>query len=236
MNSNAGHNYLVICPSRSATPWLLSRRLRTRIIGKRIYFYRTISSTQKLALSLVEKKTEDMDGTVIICERQTHGIGRAGKRWISPTGGIWMSVILKPNVPSSQSLLIMFLATLTACEVIKSETGLNPKIKWPNDVIISGRKVSGTLVDLGVVNETICYAVIGIGINANNRTARIVSKLAASKANGFYGATSLKMELDGLDINLVDLIRSLLEKLEDYYDLLQQGLYDDILRKWKDMA
>jgi BirA family biotin operon repressor/biotin-[acetyl-CoA-carboxylase] ligase len=210
--------------------------LTTRIIGKKIYFYRIVRSTQKLALSLAEKKTADLEGTVIISERQTAGIGRIGKMWLSPAGGIWLSVILRPNVAASQSFLIMFLATLTVCEVIKSKTGLKAKIKWPNDVIISGRKVSGTLVDLGVVNETICYAVIGIGINANNRTARIVSKLTASKASGFYGATSLKMELDGLDINLVDLIRSLLEKLEDYYDLLQQGLYDDILRKWKDMA
>ena len=177
-----------------------------------------------------------MDGTVIICERQTDGIGRAGKRWISPTGGIWMSVILKPNVPSSQSLLIMFLATLTVCEVIKSETGLNPKIKWPNDVIISGKKVCGTLVNLGVVDNTICYAVIGIGINANNAITRIVSKLVACQTNTFHGITSLKAELDGSDVSAVDLIVSLIEKLEFYYDLLQQGLHDDILAKWKDMS
>jgi BirA family biotin operon repressor/biotin-[acetyl-CoA-carboxylase] ligase len=141
-----------------------------------------IRSTQKLALSLAEKKPTDLEGTVIISERQTDGMGRAGRRWISHAGGIWLSVILKPNVLSSQSILVMFLTAITVCEVIKSKTGLNPKIKWPNDVIINGRKACGILVDIGAVNETICYAVTGIGINVNNDTPRIVSELASTNA------------------------------------------------------
>jgi BirA family transcriptional regulator, biotin operon repressor / biotin---[acetyl-CoA-carboxylase] ligase len=195
-----------------------------------------IRSTQKLALSLGEKKPTDLDGTVIIAERQTDAMGRAGRRWISPAGGIWVSVILKPNVLSSQSILLVFIATLTVCDVIKSKTGLNPKIKWPNDVTINGRKACGILVNISVLNETICHAVIGIGINVNNETNGIVSEIATSNASGFYGITSLKKELNGLDISQVDLLGSLLARLEYYYDQLQQGFHDDILQKWKDTS
>jgi BirA family biotin operon repressor/biotin-[acetyl-CoA-carboxylase] ligase len=195
-----------------------------------------IRSTQKLALSLAEKKPTDLEGTVIIAERQTDAVGRAGRRWISPAGGIWLSVVLKPNLLSSQSMLVMFLTTLTVCEVIKSKTGLNPKIKWPNDVTIHGRKACGILVNIGAVNETICYAVIGIGINVNNETKRIISEIATSKATGLYGITSLKKELGGLDVSLVDLLASFLGKLEYYYDQLQQGCHDDIVQKWKDAS
>ncbi|MFL6508834.1 MAG: biotin--[acetyl-CoA-carboxylase] ligase [Nitrososphaeraceae archaeon] len=233
MNLNSTCNYLIICPSRSPTPWLISRRLHTRIIGKRIYFYKTMRSTQKLALSLAEKKPTDVDGTVIIAEQQTDATGRSGRRWISPAGGIWMSVILKPNVLISRSIVLMFLATLTVCDVIKSKTGLNPKIKWPNDVTINERKVSGILVDISVLDESICYAVIGIGINVNNETKGIVSEIVTSNSSGFYGITSLKKELNGLDISQVDLIGSLLAKLEYYYDQLQQGFHDEIVQKWK---
>jgi BirA family transcriptional regulator, biotin operon repressor / biotin---[acetyl-CoA-carboxylase] ligase len=193
-------------------------------------------STQKLALSLAEKKTGDLDGTVVIAERQTEAVGRAGRRWISPEGGIWLSVILKPNVPSSQSILVMFLAAITMCEVIKSKTGLSPKIKWPNDVTINGRKACGILVDISAVNDIISYAVIGIGLNVNNETKRIVSQIETSKDNGLYAITSLKRELDGLNISLVDLLGSVLTKLEYHYDQLQQGCHYDIVQKWKDMS
>ncbi len=209
---------------------MLGQNLHTRVVGKKIYCYKKVKSTQKLALSLVERKVTSLDGTVIIAERQTNAIGRAGRRWISPSGGIWLSVILNPNLSTSQSMLIMFLATLAVCEVLKSKTGLKPKIKWPNDVTINGRKVCGILVDVGSVNETICYAVLGLGINVNNDTDKIISKI---NPNETYDITSLKKELGGLDVSIVDLTESLLAKLDLYYYQLQQGFHRHITQKWK---
>lgn len=209
---------------------MLGQHLQTRVVGKKIYCYKKVKSTQSLALSLVERKATGLDGTVIIAERQTNAIGRAGRRWISPSGGIWLSVILNPTLSSSQSMLIMFLATLAVCEVLKSKTGLKPKIKWPNDVTINGRKVCGILVDVGAVNETICYAVLGLGINVNNDTDKIISKI---NSNEIYDITSLKKELGGLDVSIVDLTESLLAKLDLYYYQLQQGFHRHITQKWK---
>src|SRR5919206_909171 len=151
LNPHIANHYSIIHRSGRPILQLLGQRLHTRVIGKKIYCYRKVKSTQKLALSLVERKGTGLDGTVIIAERQTNAIGRAGRAWMSPSGGIWLSVILNPNLLSSQSMLIMFLATLTVCEVLKSKTGLEPKIKWPNDVTINGRKVCGILVDVGAV-------------------------------------------------------------------------------------
>ena len=215
-------------------PWLLRQRLHTYLIGKRIYCYKRMKSTQKLALSLAEKNsTSSFEGTVIVAERQINATGRGGRRWISPSGGIWLSVILHPNLLSSQSMLITFLATLSVCEVLKSETGLNPRIKWPNDVIINGNKVCGILVDVAVINETICYAVIGIGINVNNEPMKIISELSKANDNCLYGITSVKKELGGLDFNVVDITGSLIAKLDYYYHQLQLGFHDHIIQKWK---
>jgi BirA family biotin operon repressor/biotin-[acetyl-CoA-carboxylase] ligase len=192
-----------------------------------------VNSTQKLALSLVERKGTGLDGTVIIAERQTNAIGRAGRAWMSPSGGIWLSVILNPNLLSSQSMLIMFLATLTVCEVLKSKTGLEPKIKWPNDVTINGKKVCGILVDVGAVNETICYAVLGLGMNVNNDIDKIIPKMSKIGSSEICGITSLKKELGGLDVSIVDLTESLLAKLDLYYYQSQQGFKRHIIQKWK---
>src|ERR671930_2332849 len=104
---------IVVSRSNSTLPWRLSRQLTTSLIGKKIYFYRKIRSTQKLAVSLADQERTNLEGAVIISERQTDGVGRAGKRWVSPVGGIWLSIILKPALTSSQSLLLMFLATLS---------------------------------------------------------------------------------------------------------------------------
>ena len=109
LNSNVPRDYLIICPSKWSMPWLLRRRLRTNLIGRRIYCYKRIKSTQKLAVSLAERNsTSRFEGTIVIAERQGNATGRAGRRWISPAGGIWLSVILNPNLLSSQSMLIMF--------------------------------------------------------------------------------------------------------------------------------
>jgi BirA family biotin operon repressor/biotin-[acetyl-CoA-carboxylase] ligase len=193
-----------------------------------------MESTQKLALSLAEKNPRSsIEGTVIIAQSQKNATGRAGRRWISPSGGIWLSVILHPNLLSSQSMLITFLATLSVCEVLKSETGLNPKIKWPNDVIINGNKVCGILVDVAAINETICYAVIGLGINVINDPIKIISELSKANDNRLYGITSIKKELGGLDFSLVDITASLIAKLDYYYHQLQLGFHNHIIQKWK---
>ena len=227
-------SYTIVCPSKSPIPWKLRQHLRTKLIGKRIYFFKEIGSTQDLAVSLAEKDMKDLDGTVIISERQKNGRGRIGKRWISPKGGIWLSVILKPKIAAAFSPVLSCVAAIAVCDTVNEKTKLRSNIKWPNDIVIRGRKVSGVLVDVSTEAENVNYAVIGIGINANVNNSRIISQVCDIKGLEFFGITSLKSELGEIEVNIPEIILLVLQKLEYYYMQLNRGCYREIIGKWKD--
>jgi BirA family biotin operon repressor/biotin-[acetyl-CoA-carboxylase] ligase len=195
-----------------------------------------VDSTQDLAICLTQEKLEGLHGTVIIAERQKKGKGRIGRRWISPKGGVWLSVILKPKIKAAQGTLLPFVAALAVCDAINRKTKLNSKVKWPNDIVIEGRKVSGILVDMSIENENIEYAVVGIGINANFDVSRITRRINTNNPSGMFEITSLKSELSGKDVNITDLIQLLLEKLEYYYIQLEKNCLNTIIQKCRDTS
>jgi BirA family transcriptional regulator, biotin operon repressor / biotin---[acetyl-CoA-carboxylase] ligase len=208
--------------------------LRTSFIGRRIYIYQTVESTQTIALSLAEQEKDNLDGTVIVSEHQTKGRGRMGRSWISPRGGIWLSIILKPKIKSSQITVLPLLSALSVCDVIKKMTKLNAKLKWPNDVVIDGRKVSGILLDVSTEADKIDFVVIGIGVNVNIDTKKINSDI--EKSAGFYDITSLRNELDGKEIEKFDFIRLLLENIERYVFQLENEGAGKIVKKCKKIS
>jgi BirA family biotin operon repressor/biotin-[acetyl-CoA-carboxylase] ligase len=208
--------------------------LRTSFIGRRIYLYQTVESTQTIALSLAEREMDNLHGTVIVSEHQTKGRGRMGRRWISPTGGIWLSIILQPKLKSSQITVLPLLSALSVCDVIKKMTKLNAKLKWPNDVVIDGRKVSGILLDVSTEADKISFVVIGIGVNVNIDIKKIDSEIA--KSAGFYDITSLQNELHGKEIEKFDFIRLLLENIERYVFQLENEGAGEIIKKYKKIS
>jgi BirA family transcriptional regulator, biotin operon repressor / biotin---[acetyl-CoA-carboxylase] ligase len=223
-------------PTVVNSKWLYSvsplSQLGTKFIGNEIRFYKNIRSTQTLAISLAEK-TENVAGTVVIAEQQSDGVGRIGRKWISPKGGIWLSVILRPKIPITGSTLISFAAAIAVSDTINRITKLNSRLKWPNDIVIKGKKVAGILLDLAVQNKSIKYAVIGIGINANVNASKISSKIDNSPT--FFGVTSLNSELSDRNINKFEFIKVLLETLEYYYLKLEnEKNVDKIIDKWKE--
>ena len=133
-----------------------------------------LGSTQELAISLAENNPESLNGTVILAEKQDRGRGRMNRRWISPGGGIWLSIILRPKMPAKKSPLLGFVAALAVCDTIAQKTGLKSKVKWPNDILINHKKVCGILLDIAIKGCGIEYAVIGIGINANANIRKIL--------------------------------------------------------------
>src|SRR5918999_1380530 len=146
-------------------PWELAKVLQTSFVGKDKIIYRhTTESTQNLAISLAEKDPSS-DGTVIIAGQQTSGRGRENRKWLSPKGGIWLSVILRPRISACKITILPFAAALAVCEAINKTTQLNPKLRWPNDIMIEGKKVAGILIDISMEAELINYAVVGIGLN-----------------------------------------------------------------------
>jgi BirA family biotin operon repressor/biotin-[acetyl-CoA-carboxylase] ligase len=176
---------------------------------------------------LLAEKNPDSDGIVIIAEQQKSGRGRENRKWLSPKGGIWLSVILRPRMPASIITLIPFAAALAVCEAIKKTTQLNAKLRWPNDVTISCKKVAGILIDSSIEAERINYAVIGIGVNANVKSSLISSHLEKS-----IKVTSLSEEL-GHEMSILGLTKEILERLEYYHIQMEHSAPHTIIDKWK---
>jgi BirA family transcriptional regulator, biotin operon repressor / biotin---[acetyl-CoA-carboxylase] ligase len=199
----------------------IRKNLKTRLIGRKIHYFTELGSTQDLAIYMAENSPEAVNGTAILAEQQDKGRGRLKSRWISPDGGIWLSIILKPLMPASKSPLLSFTAALAVCETIAQQTSLESKVKWPNDVLINHKKVCGILLDVATKGDRVEYAVIGIGINANVNIQKILPFLDDNKHRE-VSATSLKNELSGKYVNRAAFLKLLLERFEFYYDRLQK--------------
>lgn len=197
----------------------ISNGLETRFIGQSVLHYPKLSSTMTLAR---EKALAGVaEGTMVIAEEQTAGRGRMERRWISPAGSIALSIVLYPQPSILPSLIMM--ASLAVVKAIKSITGLKANIKWPNDILINGRKVCGIIVESGVDGEGKTYAVIGIGINVNVKVESIGDVLMP--------ATSLSDELGG-EVSRVEIVRQLLVEAEYLY--LSAKRSKDVYKEWRD--
>lgn len=142
----------------------IDKYLKTDFIGRNIKYYDTLSSTNIKAKEIAEKSSE---GTIIIAEEQTMGKGRLGRNWISPKGkGLWFSVILKPNISPDKVSKVTLIGAAAVYESLK-EIGVLSKIKWPNDIVIKGKKVCGILTEMSFHSEKRYNVIMGIGINVN---------------------------------------------------------------------
>jgi BirA family transcriptional regulator, biotin operon repressor / biotin---[acetyl-CoA-carboxylase] ligase len=223
IESRHGLGYRLVGQTDLPVPWELARVLRTSFVGKHAVFREIADSTQNLAVSLASKPGSH--GAVVIAEQQKSGRGRQKRKWLSPKGGVWLSVVLRPAIPTAKITLLPFVAALAVCDAIKA-TGLDARLKWPNDVMVSGKKVAGILLDISAEADEVNYAVIGIGINANVDSAAISARIDRPKI------TSISDEL-GRSVSRLDLTKSLLENLERYYLEMEQHRAGTILQKWK---
>jgi BirA family transcriptional regulator, biotin operon repressor / biotin---[acetyl-CoA-carboxylase] ligase len=199
----------------------IGKKLKTSLIGGQIHYYVKLGSTQELAISLAENNPEVLNGTVILAEKQDRGRGRMNRRWISPGGGIWLSIILRPKIPVKTSPLLSFVAALAVGDTIAQKTGLESKVKWPNDILINHKKVCGILLDIAIKGSGIEYAVIGIGINANANIRKILQYMDDYQESD-VGVTSLKNELSGKYVSRPSFLKLLFERLEHYNALLEE--------------
>ena len=197
----------------------ITRNLMTSFIGQQVIYYPSLTSTNEVAKR--EARQGAVEGTTIVAGEQTAGKGRLQRVWLSPEGSIALSIILYPRLEDMPSL--MMLASLAVAHSIEAVTGLRPQLKWPNDVLIKGRKITGILIENSLRGKTLKYAVIGIGININIRMADFpeLSTLA----------TSLSDEL-GNKVSPLAIIKRLLVEIEGLYRQLPDS--DSIYREWRD--
>ena len=144
----------------------IEKEIKTALLGKKVYFFEEITSTNDYAKDMANNIQEE--GTIVIANNQTKGRGRLERAWISDKGGIFLSLILKPNIQLFNIMQITLLASISICDAIKKLTLLDAKIKWPNDIIINNKKVGGILTEVIAQVEKISTVILGIGINVNN--------------------------------------------------------------------
>lgn len=198
--------------------------LDTKWIGTNIVHKEVTTSTQLIAHELAQ--AGEAPGTIVIADEQTAGRGRLNRAWHSTKEkGIWLSIILRPNLlPYLAPQLTLLTATVLA-EVIKEYTSIKPQIKWPNDILINNKKVAGILTEMQAEQDTIQYVIIGIGINVNQTKEDLPKDMQ-------YKATSLKLETNK-QINLTDFTQKILRKYEEIYtNYLNKG-FPYIKEKWE---
>ena len=201
----------------------IQKDLNTQYIGKELYVFKEVASTNTVAKFLSMHNVAN--GTVVISEKQTQAKGRSGKSWESPLGGVWLSIILKPNVDQSKFPMITLATGVAVAKTLEKIGVEEPEIKWPNDIMINGKKICGILTEAIAKFNTVENVIIGVGIDANLDVSQFPKELQA-------GTTTLKEELkrEGNE-NL--LIKIFLEEFEKISELFNHEGYEVILKEWR---
>ena len=181
--------------------------LYTHVVGCRILYYPELGSTMDEAARLAGEGADE--GTVVIAEVQTAGRGRQGRSWVSQPGNLLLSVLLRPDL--AQLPYISIIGGLATARAVRKTTGLNARIKWPNDLMLGGRKAAGVLSESSVEGQSVCYAVLGIGVNValNTAESQDIAALATSIDEAAGEAIPREKLLAQLLMDLDDLYRSL---------------------------
>jgi biotin-[acetyl-CoA-carboxylase] ligase BirA-like protein len=200
--------------------------LHTRILGQAALYFRTLTSTNDIAKQLAMRGTKE--GTIVLAENQSNGKGRLGRKWVSPEGGLWFSVIFRPKVKPKHALKLTLLGSVAVVKTVNTLYGLRAEIKWPNDVLINQKKVCGILTESEIKGKNLNFAVLGFGINANLDLNAFPQHLRSS-------ATTLKTQLRK-EISREILLCRLLENVEACCDLFRNRKFETILDDWRRLS
>lgn len=212
--------------SDSLLPGEIVKGLDTEVLGRReiIHFQQT-DSTNLRARELADQGAPE--GTLVVAERQTQGRGRKGRTWFSPQGaGIYASLILRPSISPHEATRITFLTAVAVAESLLQLTDLDVRIKWPNDILVKGKKLAGILTEISAERGLLDYAVVGLGMNVN--TSDFPEEVS-------HRATSILIEA-GKRFPRTDLLRGYLREEESCLGRLRTDGFEPILRRWKELA
>lgn len=220
--------YRLVSVPDSLLPMEIKWKLHTKVLGREIISYKRLDSTNDAAYELAEKGIKE--GTVILAEEQVKGKGRHGRSWTSPAkGGVYMSCVLRPDMTPNEISRITLIAAVSVAKAVRKVTGLPATIKWPNDILINGKKVCGILTEMKAEQDVIDFIILGIGINVNTSHRHLPK-----------GASSLKEEMHSgrpdHAISRIELVRMVLEELEIDYFLLKSSGSRPIIEEWKHLS
>ncbi|MDP4183496.1 MAG: biotin--[acetyl-CoA-carboxylase] ligase [Bacillota bacterium] len=208
--------------------------LKTNILGKHIHYMETVDSTNIYARNMAIDGA--LEGTVVIADAQITGRGRLGRSWSSAAKkGIWMSVVLRPGISPEEVQIITIGASVAVVKAIFTVTGIRAGIKWPNDIILEGKKLCGILTEMNSEIERVNFLILGIGINVNHNPEDFPEDIRSI-------ATSLKIFSENNFNNNVklftrsDIIKELLFELENLYIKINKGDLKEIIDEWKEYS
>ena len=209
------------------TPSEIKPLLKTKWMGKRIYHFQSLDSTNSKAYQLALNGAEE--GGVVIAESQEKGRGRLGRQWFSPPSlNLYLSVILRPRIAPHQAPVITLMAAVATADAIRKFSGLLPLIKWPNDILLRDQKVAGLLNEIHSEMDRIHFVILGIGVNLNMDEEEFSKEIRSI-------ATSLKIEM-GQIVSRKAFLQSLLFELERWYSIFLEEGGAVVLKAWKDRA
>ncbi len=229
ISSSQKEGYRLTRTSNKLLPYEVHKKLRTQFIGKKMRYLEDTPSTIQVGKQLCsEGKVDKMHGLVIIAESQSGGVGRMGRTWVSPSGGIWITIVLKPAIPVDHIFMITMAGSIAVVRAIRKEFDLGALIKWPNDIFIGNKKVAGLLLELSAEADVVHHCLLSIGIDVN------------VPIKGFEPAlqnqvTSICAEV-GHEVDRASFLARILKEFESHYFLLEGGEYDTIIREWKSLS
>jgi len=199
------------------------KKLANGIPGREIHYYAETSSTNTVARELAQAGAPE--GTLVLADCQISGQGRLNRKWLSPSGGgLWFTLVLRPRMDPGKAAQITLLAAVATARAIEINTGICPGIKWPNDLLIKGKKICGILAEMEG-EETITHVILGIGINANMGMQDFSLDLQGV-------ATSLSVEL-GHPVCRLALLDEVLRQFDCWYSIWQREGFEPIRATWK---
>ncbi|MGD0230293.1 MAG: biotin--[acetyl-CoA-carboxylase] ligase [Syntrophorhabdales bacterium] len=221
-----GRGYRLVGAPDRLFPWEIGRFLSTRVVGREIVYRDSVDSTNALAFSLALSGCPE--GTCVVAEAQSAGRGRLMRTWQSPYGkNLYLSCVLRPTLHPAQVYPLTFISCLAAYDTLRA-LGFDARLKWPNDVLIGSRKVSGTLIELSVEADSVRFVVIGIGVNINMDEDDMVPEIKDI-------ATSLAIE-QRKHFERARVCGMLLGGLETYYEVARDRGTDALCRLWEERA
>ncbi len=201
--------------------------LTTQLLGRSIISYPEIDSTNSEARRLAEAGAPE--GTVVVADRQSAGRGRLGRCWESPSRvNLYCSVLLRPAIPLHQASQLTFISAVAVAETLKDVCGLNAEVKWPNDILVNGAKISGLLNEMNAETEQIHFVILGLGINLNMLTEQFPDDLR-------YRATSVLLET-GRPVDRRYFLQQLLVKLDACYRQFRCDGFVPLRRRWETLC
>ncbi len=232
INSSSKKGYLLVKETDIFNNIEILSELKTDFVGDHIHFFDEVESTNKSAFELASSGAEE--GTIVIAKSQTVGKGRLGRKWESPKGkSIYTSIILRPKVSPTEAQSITLLSAVAAAETIKEFTNKAPNVKWPNDILIEGRKTAGILTEMKTDTDSVDFIVIGIGINVNLTQSDMadmsdeVKQVATSILNHSHNLQK------GIEVPLSEVATTLYSNMEKWYKVFLDRGITPILKEWE---